>query len=187
MRWTVEKKIFACRLKSFVDAASATAVLVGGLVLVGWALDVEILKRISTGWASMKANPALALILSGAALWLLQADQVGPRTRPIAQACAAIAALIGLLTLLEYGFGWDLGIDQLLFTQPVGANDTAYPGRMSPAAAMYFVLVALALLLLDMEPIRGYSLGLFLIFPAVIISLTGLIGYAYDVHLLFTI
>ena len=176
-------------LKSFSQAASVLAALVGCLVLVGWALDVENLKRVFPfpGLPSLKANAALAFLLLGAALWLLQADRVGPRTRPIAQTCAAGAAVIGLLTLLEYGFGWDLGIDQLLFIQPSGANDTAYPGRMPPVGALNFILVGLALLFLDAEPNRGYPLGQFLVLPAAVISLMALIGFAYDTHALYTI
>lgn len=172
-------------LRSLSKAGSATALVVGLLVLVGWALDIEILKRAFPGLASMKANTAIAFILSGTALWLLQADQVGPRTRPIARVCAFIVALIGALTLIEYQFGWDFGIDQLLFTEALGTSDDSYPGRMSPASALNFILIGCALLLLETN--RGILPAQYLLLGAVLISMIALVGYAYGVKSLYSI
>lgn len=57
--------------------------------------------------------------------------------------------LIGLVTLCEYYFGWNAGIDQLLFSEPAGAILTPYPGRMSTITATNFVLTGGALLLME--------------------------------------
>ena len=48
----------------------AAAVIVGGMVLIGWALDIAALKSILPGWFPMKANAAVGFILIGIALWL---------------------------------------------------------------------------------------------------------------------
>jgi PAS domain S-box-containing protein len=172
-------------LRSWSKAGSATVIVLGLLVLVGWALDIEILKRAFPGLASMKANTAIAFILSGTALWLLQADQVGPRTRPIARACAFIVVLIGALTLIEYQFGWDVGIDQLLFREPSGTSDDSYPGRMSPASALNFILIGCALLLLETN--HRILPAQYLVLGAVLISMIALVGYAYGVKSLYSI
>ena len=43
-------------------------------------------------------------------------------------ACAFLVAIVSLLTLYEYVFGWDLGLDQLLF-RDLGALPGEPPGR----------------------------------------------------------
>jgi PAS domain S-box-containing protein len=126
------------------------AVVIGTMVLLGWVFDIVVLKSILPGWFPMKANFAVALILIGIALWLI----TRPPEIPISQSeiflsrfCMLLAGLIGLLTLGEYSFGWDLGIDQWLFREPVGAVGTSHPGRMAQDAALCLVLLATALLI----------------------------------------
>src|SRR5256885_2106773 len=169
--------------QSFSKAASVITVLVGCLVLVGWALDIAALQSVFPGLATMKANTALCFILAGAALWLLQADLVGPRTRPIAQACASIVALIVLLTMLEYRVGWDLGIDQILFKDSLGNP----PGRMSHSTAMSLLAIGAALLTLDLEvgP-RKHRPSQYLLLLSALVGLLSLIGYAYGVQSLYS-
>src|ERR1039457_20427 len=52
----------------WTSVAGALAVIVGGMVLVGWALDIAALKSILPGCVSMKPNTAIAFILTGIAL-----------------------------------------------------------------------------------------------------------------------
>jgi PAS domain S-box-containing protein len=133
--------------KSVARQAGALAVFVGGMVLVGWAFDIAALKSILPGWVAVKPNTALAFVLIGLALLLQLTPQVSTlepqlfRLR-LARFCAVLAGLIGLLTLSEYAFGWNLGIDQWLFREPAGAVGTSHPGRMAPDTALCFVLLA---------------------------------------------
>ena len=46
----------------------------GGLVLMGWLLDIPALKSVWTGPEPMKANAALAFVFAGGSLWMLGAD-----------------------------------------------------------------------------------------------------------------
>jgi hypothetical protein len=59
---SVRSSKFAARL------SGALAMCVGGIVLVGWALDIAALKSVLPGWVSMKPNTAVAFILVGIAL-----------------------------------------------------------------------------------------------------------------------
>jgi hypothetical protein len=135
--------------------AGGTAVVVGGMVLVGWALDITALKSILPGWVTVKPNAALAFVLLGVALLFCSRRPATLSPRPLgfasrfAQLCALLAGLIALLTLCEYAFRWNAGIDQWLFPEPSGAAGTSHPGRMAPDSALCFALLAAALWLVS--------------------------------------
>lgn len=139
------------RTTRLVLLAALLAMVVGALVLAGWAFDIAVLKSILPGWVSMKANTAVCFILIGVALWLTartsatfnpQRSILFPR---LARVFGLLAGLIGLLTLSEYVFGWNPGIDQWLFREPADMVGTSHPGRMAPETALNFVLLSVAL------------------------------------------
>src|SRR5213592_591421 len=155
----------------------------GGLVLIGWLLDIALLKSVWPGLVTMKANAALAFVFGGCALWMLGADPADPfagRRRRVGQVFASIVVLIGLLTLGEYFFGWDLGIDQWLFQDPRGMVDAAHRGRMPHITALNFVVIGLALQLLHFR--SGLLAAQLLSLLAGLVSLLALVGYAYGVQ-----
>ncbi|MBI3961709.1 MAG: hypothetical protein HY335_03075 [Deinococcus sp.] len=178
---------FSSSLQLFAQAAGALAILVGCLVLVGWLLDIAALKGILPGLATMKPNAAIAFLLVGLSLWLLLREQAARWKRNVARGCALLVALLGLLTLSEYLFSWDLGIDQLLFPEAVRADSTSLPGRMASATALNFVVLGLALLFLDVKTRRGHWPAQFLALLGVLIGFLALIGYAYGVQALYAI
>ncbi len=129
--------------------AGALAVLVGTVVLTGWALDLAALKSILPGWVSMKPNTALAFILIGIAVLLSRPRSTLPPQPSTAfsragRLCGLLAGLIGLLSLAEYIFGWNPGFDQWLFPEPAGTVGTSNPGRMAPETAGCFAWLAVA-------------------------------------------
>ena len=131
--------------------AAVLAVVTGAMVLLGWAFDIAALKSVLPGWVDMKANTAVGFILTGIALLLtaLSPATFNPQLSTFifrfARLCVLLVALIGLITLGEYVFGWNPGLDQWLFHEPAGAVGTTDPGRMAPEAALCFVLLAAAL------------------------------------------
>jgi PAS domain S-box-containing protein len=167
--------------QSFSKAASVITVLVGCLVLVGWALDVEMLKSVGPGLVAMNPGTAVAFILAGFSLWILLNEPADPLARRTGMACASIVALVGLLTLSGYVFGWDIGIDQVLFRQKLNAN------RMAPNTALNFGLLGLALLLLDAKTPRGYRTSQSLASAVAVVSLFTLMGYAYGAQGLYKV
>ena len=120
-------------------AAGALGVAIGGVVLTSWALGWDATKSMLPGSVSMKANAALAFVLVGAGMLLGTRSGSWPR---VGRLCALLAGAIGLLTLGEYAFGRDLGIDQALFREPRGTAATSHPGRMAPDTAFSFVLLS---------------------------------------------
>ncbi len=174
------------RVHAFCKLVGIVVVFVGLAVLAGWMLDIQALKRIYPGLASMKPNTALALVLCGFALCALQGSGYPRRARvrgPLAVAASATAFLVGLLTLFEYFFHWRLEIDELLFRDFTAGEP--FPGRMSPLSALNFILIGTALLLLAIDkPIfRRWSRVAACL--SALIALMALFGYAYSITLLY--
>src|SRR5262245_49643220 len=104
-------------LKLYVMAASLAVAGVGVAVLIGWFLNIPVLKSFLPGLATMKANTALCFVLAGSSLWLLrreEASAASPKKQRLGKILASLVLAIGLLTLSQYVFHWNLGIDQFL-------------------------------------------------------------------------
>ena len=170
IQWVPNFKILSQRFSGLIIA-------IGCLVLIGWILNIEALKSIVPGLATMKSMTALLFVLSGLSLWM----QAREERRQIVQICTFTVMLTGLLTLGEYFFRTDIGIDQLLFRDTsVGA---IYPGRMSPATALSFVMISLGLTFLNRLPGKWFDQAPVIL--ALAISVLALIGYLYDVSSLY--
>jgi len=136
--------------RSFSRAAAIIAVVSGLLVLAGWLFGSDFLKTVIASGYPMKANAAVCFILCGAALWLIGRKSRGT-ARGIGQACAVLAALIGLATLAEYLFGIDLGIDQLLFLEAPGPPKAGLFGTEFGVILMVTCAVAVIAVLIWMS------------------------------------
>lgn len=112
------------------------------LVVVGWIFNIVTLKSILPGMTTMKFNTALCFILAGIAL--SQLNVATRQARHIVQISAALLSLIALLTLSQYIFGWNLGIDQWFIAD---TTSSAYPGRMSVISAVNFLLLGFSFFL----------------------------------------
>jgi hypothetical protein len=89
-------------------AASAWCALAGFLVLVvGWGFGVSWVRTVLAGAPYVRVNAAIGLMVLGAALW------PNRRWRRFAAMAGGLAALIGVLTVVEYAFGVNLRIDEL--------------------------------------------------------------------------
>jgi PAS domain S-box-containing protein len=173
--------LIGVRFQQYSRLAGRLAFAVGCLVLFGWIFDIAALKQILPGLATMKANTAITLMLSGLSLDLWHQGS-GRALRRASRACAALGLLIAALTLSEYLGGWDLRIDQLLFSD---AGSSRFPGRMSIMTAVSLVLLDLALLLLDRD--RAYPLAVALVSATLVIAWIALIGYLYNVASLYEV
>src|SRR4051812_45586629 len=78
------------------------AIATAALVLVGWALDLEILKRIVPGAVAMNPMSAALFILNGAALALLARDDPGRAVVAGTRATGLIVAGIGLTRIAGF-------------------------------------------------------------------------------------
>ena len=130
-----------------VQRAAMLVIVIGSLVLAGWVLDVSWLKTLSFGGLSMKANTALCFVLLGFALYCDSRSDTSRSLMYLTRSAALLAAMTGLLTLIEYISGWNAGIDQWMFTEPAVTAGTYMPGRMAPDSALSLLLLGAALVI----------------------------------------
>ena len=165
--------------------ASVLVLVIGAIGLLGWILDTDTPKQFVSSGVPIKANTAVCLFVAGLSLWLLTPERPGTWARRAGRLGAWLVLVMGALSLSEHLFGWDWGIDQILFMERPGLPGTTSPGRMGPPAAVSFVLAGLAILLLQASS-RNHPLLLEI--PAVavgLIALPGMIGYAYGAEALY--
>lgn len=165
--------------------------LTGAVVIVGWVFDIPALKSISPDFVTMKFNTALSFLLLGVSISLLckEPGKMLPKNYRIylGQALAAVVALIGIVTLAEYIFGIYLRIDQIFFKEPLGAVGTYSPGRMSPATALNFLILGVALFFIDADTPKGHRPCQFLAFVSGAISFVAILGYLYSTRALYSV
>lgn len=179
---------WASLFRSFSRSSGIIAFMVSLSVLVGWIFDIAALKSFNLDPATtMKANTAISFTLVSVSLWLIQMKRANQWTSRIALGCACTVSLIGLLTLIEYSTGWDIGIDQLVFQDHGIAFGISSPGRMSPIAALNFFLIGIALVFLNTKNQKHYRFVQVLIFIIISISFPILIGYFYSIKPLYRI
>jgi PAS domain S-box-containing protein len=160
-------------------------VVVGAVVLAGWGLRLPLLTSVVPSLPAMMPNTAVALVLAGVALWLLGPQQTSRWRRRVGQGLALLVALFGMAVLGQYLAGWQLGLDRWLFGDQLAGLGMRFPGRPSPHTATAFVLVGLALGLLDADRHRGYRPALVLAPLSAAVALVALLGYVYQVRYLY--
>lgn len=128
------------RTNPLVPIIGATILTLGLLVIIGWWTHNLTLLRVHTGFVAMAYNTALGFALSGASLLMIRLGK-----SRLAAWCAALVAIIGILTLCEYGFNADLRIDELFMREYLKAGITNHV-RMALCTALCFSFAGVALI-----------------------------------------
>ena len=122
----------------------------------------------------MKANTALCFLLTGIALGQAARKSGKVHADVSSLLLLSVAAIIALLSLTEYCFHRNLGIDEILVRDPASRALGQPPGRMSAATSFSFLCFGAGLFLVDS------SIWSFLLCAAgIAISLVGLVGLLY--------
>ncbi len=150
------------------------------LVLVGWQFDLADLRGlINPGRVPMNPLTAAAFLLAGGTLCALLPRNASAYRRWTGFAGAALLMTLGAVKLLDVDLGGQ-GIDQWLFAESLSGN------RMAPHTAFTFMLVGLALLLLDLRGPRHW-LSHVCVMNAGIIALLSLAGAIYSTLVLYRV
>jgi signal transduction histidine kinase/CheY-like chemotaxis protein len=171
------------RYRAVSISLAVFAFCIGSAALLGWILDNEYLKRIHPSLVTMKANTAICLMLVGLSCFLINDRSSSGVKRGIVQLCAATVGLIGLITLCEYLFGWNPGLDQLLFYESRTEAGQSFPGRMGVAASLNFFFLGIALSFLDAKVRGGVRVSTVAVLLVVTVTLLVFLYYFYGIEI----
>src|ERR1041385_2735962 len=125
----------------FTRAAAFTAVVVGAAGLIGWGLNLTLLRSVYPKLIPTTANSSFALVLAGVALYALNASARYDgwiSRRVFALACLSVMLGLAGNTVIETALNRDMGVDELIFRRPPDAD---YPVRMAPTSAVSLMLI----------------------------------------------
>ena len=163
-----------------LPAVSGTTVLsISAVVLAGWAFDIDAAKTLLFGSVTVKANTALGLGLSAAALLLNVREDQSRWSRRLSLLLSATVVLIGALTIAQYVWKTDLGIDELIFAARQDWGRTATPGRMAAVTATAFLLLGSGLLTLGHRMRTGWRPAIAPLVATAALGLMVLLAYVY--------
>jgi PAS domain S-box-containing protein len=155
---------------------------IAALVIVGWGLDIESVKRLRPSFVAMNPTSALCFLLSATAIALCTLDRrklAAPTTLPWALGCAAIVFIIGSVKLVGLFLNFDTGVDRLLFSSRVNVPAAANP--MAPNTAVDFVFIGLALLFLRVRQRRLRAFASLFASIAGFGAFVAILGYLYRI------
>lgn len=172
-----------CQFITYARLAAVIVTIIGVVVLTGWLFDVPALRTVFPGWTAMKVNTASIFTVLGVGLWCatFRASLVAGLIRRLG---AVLAILVGGLTLIEYVMSVDLAIDLLLPVelQHSQEQEVLFPGRMAHATALCLLLFGFGLLLDGRRLLPQIFAS-----SALFISLMALVGYLFDVSVLYSV
>ena len=170
-----------------VKLLSLIVMLAGIMVMLGWILDISILKSILLGWVTMKFSTALSFVLSGIILYLIAMSLESGSG--VAQVFLPVAVLIILLIMLSHlvaaFLGLRLGIEELFIKEAKGTVRSVMPGRPSVPTMVSFVLIAAAGMLTMLNLANLKSKLRFLGWIIMIIGMVAVLGYVVNAPLLY--
>ena len=161
---------------------------ISGLVLAGWALDIQALKSIQPGWATAKVVTAMSLALSAGAVICVRRLNAARWRKRAAQAAGCLLFGVGLTTLIVYFGRLVFSFRLSIFDGPILGPFFSQSERMSDFNAAGFVLIGSAILLLARGDRRSAGLAHSLTLPVLLACHLILLGYLlhvtalYDVH-----
>jgi signal transduction histidine kinase/CheY-like chemotaxis protein/PAS domain-containing protein len=170
------------RYRAVSNTLAVFAFCIGCAAFLGWILDNQYLKRIYPTLVTMKANTAICLMLVAVCVLLINDRSSSPLKRGLTQLFAAIVGLVGLLTLSEHLFGWNTGLDQLLFYESPSEAGPSFPGRMGVAGSLNFFFFGLALLLLSARAKRWVRVSNVAVLLVITVTLLVFLYYFYGIE-----
>ena len=162
-------------------ASGLLAMLLGGLVLFGWAFDYPFLTRIAPNWNPMVPSTALSFVLCGSLITLawFQRGTVSLAQRVLLMAVFVLAGA----RAVELATGREVGVE---FLASVWLTQAKVSGHMAPLTVVGFLLFGLgALAAQGLAGRKSPAVAYVMAGTLVVLGLSVLIGYWLELQVFF--
>jgi PAS domain S-box-containing protein len=171
--------------RSVAGVAIGFVLALSMLNLLGWLLNVSLLKSVSPHWVPMKVITALCFIFSAAALALILSARIGDEQEAgepggkaeragtrllVARILASVVILLGVVSALNYAVRLAAGVEDPMQGVPFLHVFLSTDTRMAFLTSALFVVLGIATLLLAERSGRAAGVAHAIIFPAAIAS-----------------
>ena len=170
----------------YVRIAAALAFVGAVLILLGWALDISILKSGLSGERGTQPLTAMCFAVCGISLGLTTERCV------LCSACARGAALLVLFvviaTVWQNALDVDWGLDQFLFSDAVVHEQPGpylRPGRPAAGTLIALALLCSCLMLTRAQSTAARTVYVWLATVGALLASTVLLAYAYSLHAVY--
>lgn len=173
------------KYKRYIITVSLIVSVLSVLVIIGWILNVPLLKSVLPAYETMKFNTALCFILISTTLFLKIVNN--NRTwHQLSTISCSIVLICGTLSLSQELFSYNLGIDQLFITDfEAIANNKVFPGRMSPLTAICFILLPLAFFWMKSVNQRIIKISQISLHAVTTLTFIAILGYLFKVPVFY--
>jgi PAS domain S-box-containing protein len=155
--------------------------IISALVLAGWQVDAEWLKRPVAGTLGMNPLTALCFLLTSLALGLRPPEH-SPAAHKTATAATLIVLTICAYRLAEICWGLPSEIDEVLYREKLALDVAAQRfSKMSLNVTLNFVLAGIACFLVYSRQYTLLVIGQLLAVVIALLALFALLGYLYRV------
>lgn len=147
--------------------------LLGLIVMIGWYANIPGFFQVNKAWVAMVFNSALCFILFSATLLTYYYTY-----KKIAIITCSVAILMATVTLSQYIFSLNIGIDEF-FVDAYNNTMATFPGRMAPNSALCFILAGVAYLLATKSTSNTYYsvTSVFISLFIIILGSVSIMGY----------
>ncbi len=155
-----------------------------GLVLIGFCLDILVLKRLPPVEVVVQAKTAAMFLLSGLAIACIRQSQRVTGLWYLGKVSAVLVLFFAVTSLLGHYLHMNIGLDQILFSD--GAKIGRSLHNQAPIIALTFLFVAGGILAIDLKWGRDTYPHQYLILAASALSQLSLVGYAFGMPVLYS-
>ena len=165
--------------------ALLVVVIIASLALIGWVLDIAVLRDMGQQWTAMRASTIMCFFMSAAAMVIIQQRieikwiVISSRLLAVWIIAVSLLTLVSYLVKLQTGQEWSWTHDLLLSPFLASAN------RMAVITAILFSIYGGVLLLLERRSRRAADIAHAILIPMAMMTYLVLVGYLFNVKVFY--